>query len=490
MWSVKDYENLLIDGFEVKALETRKLGRGGGVIIFGKKELKTEVINVPFIEGVFESVAIKLGNVIVVNIYRPPSGNREVFMQEFERILTSFGHNELIITGDFNINFLERNNEIYNICGQFGVNVRLQGITRPASGTCLDNFISNVNGTYSITNISIADHLAIKAKVEIAQKLKKKKIVYEFRSMGEVNWLMFKHGMHNLVINGDNVNDKWNDLSNQVKQIITNSFPMKSTKHDYKFTMSRALMKSRDRKNKLLRDYKSGKITKEIYINYNKIYRKLVQVEQEKSFKNKLKDAGNCGKKKWKVLKKELFLEKSNNKIDSIVVDNVKISDKQDIATSFKNHFQTCAANLANNLPPAGNTVDIMTQGNNWSFKPITELELTKLIGSLQTKNSCGPDLLSNRMIKAEKFIFAKLLKPLINESIRNGVFPDTLKNATVIPIFKKGDTGNLNNYRPIALLPVMSKVFEKVLNGQLTEVIENGFIDDNQFGFRRAHST
>jgi len=128
--------------------------------------------------------------------------------------------------------------------------------------------------------------------------------------MGEVNWLMFKHGMHNLVINGDNVNDKWNDLSNQVKQIITNSFPMKSTKHDYKFTMSRALMKSRDRKNKLLRDYKSGKITKEIYINYNKIYRKLVQVEQEKSFKNKLKDAGNCGKKKWKVLKKELFLEK------------------------------------------------------------------------------------------------------------------------------------------------------------------------------------
>ena len=93
-------------------------------------------------------------------------------------------------------------------------------------------------------------------------------------------------------------------------------------------------------------------------------------------------------------------------------------------------------------------------------------------------------------MIKAEKYTFAKLLKPLINESIKQGLFPDCLKSAIVIPIFKKGNTENLNNYRPISLLPVMSKIFEKVLNAQLTEIIENGYIDDNQFGFRKAHST
>ena len=93
-------------------------------------------------------------------------------------------------------------------------------------------------------------------------------------------------------------------------------------------------------------------------------------------------------------------------------------------------------------------------------------------------------------MLKAKKFAFAKILKPLINESIEKGVFPDCLKTATVIPLFKKGNTDDLNNYRPISLLPVMSKVFEKVLNNQLTNIIENGFIDDNQFGFRKAHST
>jgi retron-type reverse transcriptase len=60
-----------------------------------------------------------------------------------------------------------------------------------------------------------------------------------------------------------------------------------------------------------------------------------------------------------------------------------------------------------------------------------------------------------------------------------------------VIPIFKKGDTTNLSNYRPISLLPVMSKLFEKVLNKQITQVLDiNGYIDDEQYGFRMHHST
>jgi len=93
-------------------------------------------------------------------------------------------------------------------------------------------------------------------------------------------------------------------------------------------------------------------------------------------------------------------------------------------------------------------------------------------------------------MLKSEKFAFARILKPLINDSLIAGIFPNCLKTANVIPVFKKGNSGDVNNYRPIALLPVMSKVFEKVINSQLSDVIENGFIDDNQFGFRREHST
>jgi hypothetical protein len=97
-------------------------------------------------------------------------------------------------------------------------------------------------------------------------------------------------------------------------------------------------------------------------------------------------------------------------------------------------------------------------------------------------------DLLSNIMLKREPH--ARLIVDLINQSLTESKFPNCLKTAKIIPIFKKGDKTNLNNYRPIALLPVLSKVFEKVVNIQLNKVIDMGFIDDNQFGFRNSHST
>ena len=74
---------------------------------------------------------------------------------------------------------------------------------------------------------------------------------------------------------------------------------------------------------------------------------------------------------------------------------------------------------------------------------------------------------------------------------MKEGIFPKVLKRATIIPIFKKGEKDNMNNYRPIALLPVMSKIFEKVINERITKVLdERGYIDENQYGFRKKHST
>ena len=74
---------------------------------------------------------------------------------------------------------------------------------------------------------------------------------------------------------------------------------------------------------------------------------------------------------------------------------------------------------------------------------------------------------------------------------MKAGNFPDALKIAKVIPIHKKGDKQNLNNYRPISLLPVMSKVFEKVINIQLNQRLEGmNIVDNDQYGFRNGHGT
>jgi len=183
---------------------------------------------------------------------------------------------------------------------------------------------------------------------------------------------------------------------------------------------------------------------------------------------------------------------KSNREdIESIKVNNVEINNCKKIADEFKKHFETCATKLANEVPDSGECDILTEQQQLWGFEPINLKSLTKTIDSLLPKNSSGFDCLTNRMLKKEKIKFSNLLLNLINETLTGGTFPEVLKIAKVIPIFKKGDKQNLNNYRPISLLPVLSKVLEKIINQQLTSKLDQlHLIDDNQYGFRPKHST
>jgi hypothetical protein len=87
-----------------------------------------------------------------------------------------------------------------------------------------------------------------------------------------------------------------------------------------------------------------------------------------------------------------------------------------------------------------------------------------KTINNLPTKNSCGFDGVSTKLLKVIEPVILKSLTLLINQVLYSGVFPDKLKIAKVIPIFKKDDPSLFENYRPISLLPTTSKVLENKL--------------------------
>ncbi len=188
--------------------------------------------------------------------------------------------------------------------------------------------------------------------------------------------------------------------------------------------MSPGLLKCRDKKNKLLRQYKAGRLHKEVYIRYNAVYRKLIRQEQTKKFGDQLQLAGNNGKKKWNAIKKTLLISNSNDKIEEIDVEGQLTQDKKEIAIAFKHHFETCATSLAEGLPEGRDTSTVMEQGEAWGFVNTTIADLIKIISSLKNKNSSGYDTLTNRMLKKEPYLFARLLQPLINESINQGIFP------------------------------------------------------------------
>ena len=113
-----------------------------------------------------------------------------------------------------------------------------------------------------------------------------------------------------------------------------------------------------------------------------------------------------------------------------------------------------------------------------------------KAIDELENKIRSGHDGISNKLLKVIKCNISKSLTIIINQMLTTGIFPNAFKVAKIIPIFKKGDSSLLVNYRPISLLPTISKVFERVIHDQMYEYFNNFNLLAEQYGFRKKHST
>ena len=124
-------------------------------------------------------------------------------------------------------------------------------------------------------------------------------------------------------------------------------------------------------------------------------------------------------------------------------------------------------------------------------FQNVTEDYVRKIISDLCTKDSYGHDGISTKLLK---YISNKNCKPqtlVVNQCLQTGIFPDNMKLAKVIPIYKKGDSSNMSNYRPISKLPSISKIIERIVFNQLnTYFHKHKLLNTNQYGFRSKHST
>ena len=129
-------------------------------------------------------------------------------------------------------------------------------------------------------------------------------------------------------------------------------------------------------------------------------------------------------------------------------------------------------------------------QPNSFYLHPVTPGECEIIIGQLRN-SSYGKTSIPVRLFKNVKNYVCNPLANLINESFNTGVFPAELKLATITPIFKKGDKTNVSNYRPISVLPLLSKVFEKAMAKRISNYLNKfDIISPAQFGFRRCRST
>ena len=197
----------------------------------------------------------------------------------------------------------------------------------------------------------------------------------------------------------------------------------------------------------------------------------------------------------WTILVDILKNKKRKFLPDYFIIDGHMSNDNTLIANEFNNYFANIGQSLSNSIKQPKNRSFKEYLKNpptsKLTFKNISEGDTLKIINNLKTKKSSGHDGLSLNLLKDIKLELAKPITFIINQSLNTGIFPDKMKIAKITPIHKQNDETRIENYRPISLLPAISKIIERAIFYQITTYFNiNKLFHNNQYGFRKEHST
>ena len=198
----------------------------------------------------------------------------------------------------------------------------------------------------------------------------------------------------------------------------------------------------------------------------------------------------------WKITNNMLFDGKTRdtNKFISETKDDLLCKAEEFnkfFAEVGRKTFEKTQEELSNRIPIERGHATRNSNFNDFKPKPVDCNTVILVIKNLKDTNAFGSDGICLRFIRDGLYIIAFYLTIIVNTSIVTNAYPDLWKIPHVIPVHKSGDIDDVSNYRPISLLPILSKVLEKIITNQLTEFLENNnLIATSQHGFRPKLST
>jgi len=220
----------------------------------------------------------------------------------------------------------------------------------------------------------------------------------------------------------------------------------------------------------------------------------IIRAAEKQYYANKLSDCKDNISKTWKVLNTMISKKQVRKKIGQMEVNGNTIDNPEIIVNHFNKYFANVGPELAKKIKKVSKKpTDYMENRslNSMYLSPTTQFEVIEVITKLKNTNSIGHDNIPNKVIKYCKSELALVLGDIINHSMTEGIFPDLLKTAKIVPVFKADDVRLVNNYRPISVLTTFSKIFETIVFQRLNNYLEkNNILHENQFGFRKGLST
>ena len=450
----------------------------GGLITYVKTSLKSTLHSTIYEHSTaWEAMFIEIENlnrsVIIGNIYRPPRESNELLTKFNDELNKAMHHKlikskKIIISGDFNINLLKINEKIMyaNFFDMMTSISLLPNITYPTritrtSATIIDNIFSNsledtvISGILS--NKSISDHQIIFSCFDNLINMRKHSNISKIKKIIDYNSLRKEISKSLLItLNKDKDYDpnlNYNILENKLTDAInkhTREEEIKLNKHKHKKNpwITVGLIKSIKFRDKLHLKSKTPGLNLEEYQSiktniktYHRIIKQLIRKLKRKYLSNKFDEYKSNIKKTWILINDVMGRAKKYNTSDVFIINRQEITDPTIIANTFNEFFVNIGSTESSDESTQNEFKQYLNSEqayDDFKFDPIANEQIISIISHLKTKYSYGYDNISSALLKQIIDEISPSLTLIINQCIVTGVFPDKLKIAKVIPVYKK----------------------------------------------------
>ena len=504
--SVTDAE-LQIDGFRMYSKD--RLGRGGGVSVYVSEDVKSmrrQDLEEAVIEALWIEVRLKKLRVLICNVYRPPDSVAAWFDSlavMLERVVQE--KLAVFVLGDLNCDSLcpgPRAGKLSLVMGEYGLVQMIDGPTRITqnSGTQIDLLYTtqaDLLKNAGCEELGLSDHNLIFGVLS-DQVVSQRQSLRMIRCLCSCDWDKLLedlgtapwHVMDTL----EDMDGRWEYWKQLFDEIVNLHIPTKKARVRRKtlpwITQDiRALMRTRSyfltkaKKSRKAEDWeKFRRLRNQVTCGLRKA--------KLHHFENLSLQSASNPRKVWNELKR-LLGGKCKREIDSLKGDLGVITDKQNIAEEFGTFFSSVVGVIGEEVDGIDACEMILPRESVFRFDVIEEENVLKLLTSLDPNKAVGMDDIGGKILRAVASGISRSLASLFNASLRCGHLPREWKSAHVTPVYKGGDGQLVGNYRPVSVLPVVVKVFEKIVYRQLYNYLqENNVLSPLQFGFRPGHTT
>lgn len=506
-----------LENYKIVSAFIRKTAIRGGSMILLKNTLKykerKDITNFS-IERTIEISCVELEQFIIVCVYRPPSSNYitfELAMEDLLKCISKSRGKTIIICGDFNVNLLENCStsvrflslfNSYDLSNLFFEPTRVTSV----SSTCIDNIFSNREAvSKSILNTLRSDHSG--QLVSYNCRLRNGSASTRCRPITTQRIARFQEGIRDrfdaLPYNPETPNDLYKPVLTNIKVEFDNVFKTKSvsghSKSKFNEWATVGIHRSRIRLYELyaMKSFRTDHTFIDYVKRYSKLFKKVCIAAKVMFYSNKIKNSNNTTKATWSIINKETGKIMTREKEFTLEINGNLVKSKEVVAKTFEQFFSNIAATTTESLRSSASSAlgllmeNVVQPSHQFQFTPINAYTIVKTFRSLNIKST--EDLWGMSVTVVNHIIqtIAPHLAVIFNKCINDGLFPDLMKHSKVIPLFKSGQKTDPTNYRPISILPALSKVFEKLMLNQLESYfVRNNLFHDAQYGFTKGRST